>query len=54
MIPPLFVAELEEDEENNLKKVGGGEEGSLNAVISRAPVELIKVWEGRGCGGGET
>ena len=46
MIPPLFLTELEEDEEKDLKKwagcVGEWMDGwSLNRVISRAPVELI-------------
>ena len=47
MIPPPLLTELEEDEEKDLKKWGGwGDgwiDGSLNGVISRAPVELIKV-----------
>ena len=42
MIPPLFLTELEEDEEKDLKKLGGWMGGSLNGVISRARVELIK------------
>ena len=45
MTPPLFLTELEEDEEKDLKKWGGWVDGwmdgSLNGVISRAPVELI-------------
>ena len=41
MTPPLFLTELEEDEEKDLKKVEGWMDGSLNAVISRTPVELI-------------
>ena len=45
MIPPSRLTELEEDEEKELKKRcgwrDGGRDGSLNAVISRAPVELI-------------
>ena len=44
MTPPLFLTELEEDEEKDLKKWGGWMDGwgdgSLNGVISRAPVEL--------------
>ena len=47
MIPPPLLTELEEDEEKDLKKWGGwGDgwmDGSLNGVISRAPVELIIV-----------
>ena len=46
MIPPLMTA-LEDDEENILKKLDGGMDGwrygSLKAVISRAPVELISI-----------
>ena len=42
MTPPLFLTELEEDEENDLKKVRGWMDGPLHEVISRAPVELIK------------
>ena len=42
MIPPPLLTELEEDEEKDLKKWGGwGDgwmDGSLNGVISRAPV----------------
>ena len=46
MIPPLFLTELEEDEEKDLKKVGwmdGWVDGWVvtNGVISRAPVELV-------------
>ena len=45
MIPPPLLTELEEDEEKDLKKweggMGGWVGGSLNGVISRAPVELI-------------
>ena len=45
MIPPPLLTELEEDEEKDLKKwdrwMGGWVDGSLNGVISRAPVELI-------------
>ena len=45
MISPPLLTELEEDEEKDLKKWGGMDgwmDGSLNGVISRAPVELIK------------
>ena len=46
MIPPPLLTELKEDEEKDLKKwdgwMGGWMDGSLNRVISRAPVELIK------------
>ena len=44
MIPRLFLTELEEDEEKDLKKwdgwMGVWVDGH-NGVISRAPVELI-------------
>ena len=43
MIPPTLLTELEEDEEKDLKKWGMWVGGSLNRVISRAPVELITV-----------
>ena len=45
MIPPLFLSELEEDEEKDLIKWNGWMVGwmggwSLSGVISRDPVEL--------------
>ena len=47
MIPPLLLTELEEDEEKDLKKLDewrdGGMDGSLSVVISRSPVELIRL-----------
>ena len=41
MTPPPLLTELEKDEEKDLKKCDGWVDGSLNGVISRAPVELI-------------
>ena len=47
MTPPPQLTELEEDEEKDLKKWGRWMDGwldgwgTLNGVISRAPVELI-------------
>ena len=47
MIPPPLLTELEEDEEKDQKKWDGWMDGwvygSPNGVISRAPVELIRI-----------
>ena len=47
MIPPPLLTELEEDEEKDLKKLGGWVDGwmggSLNAMNCIAPEELIKI-----------